>query len=74
MCIGSVIAPVLSDLVLARHSRALDASLKDSAALKVLYKASEKEQASDVDDIMTLFAQKLSDFVLTKDVPTDDEL
>lgn len=55
VCIGSVIAPILSDLVLVRHSRALDLALEDSAALKVfhfvddflvLYKVSEKEQGA----------------------------
>lgn len=83
MCIGSCLAPILSDLVLAQLDRKLQEALKESAVQKVfrfvddfliIFRAAVGSSAQKVRELYKIFCDVLGEFDLTKEEPTNGEL
>lgn len=82
VCIGSCLAPILSDLVLARCDRLLQAALQGSPVVKVfrfvddfliVFKAAAHHTCKLVDDVLGTFSTHLIGFELTKETPKNQE-
>ncbi|CAN8005973.1 unnamed protein product, partial [Ixodes pacificus] len=83
VCIGSCIAPALSDLLLAFYDRLLEISLRDSSVIKifryvddflVLYRPSDDTGSKGLGDIFNTFKSTLRPFTLTNELPEEQQL
>ncbi|XP_075737707.1 uncharacterized protein LOC142777277 [Rhipicephalus microplus] len=83
ICIGSCLAPILSDIFLAHHDRVLSNKLDDSVVFKVcrfvddylvLLKGDSQNFQTISSDVLTVFRECLKPLVLTHESPTDNNL
>ncbi|XP_077551584.1 uncharacterized protein LOC144165360 [Haemaphysalis longicornis] len=83
VCIGSSLAPVLSDLLLAAFDRTLQASLRDLDLVQVfryvddflvLFEAAPDTTAERVDDLFCVFVSAIRPLELTKEVPEEGSM
>lgn len=85
VCIGSCIAPILSDIFLAHHDRILASRLDQAVVPKVfrfvddfliLFSDGQKHEklACAVADVLCIFEDCLAPLVLTHELPVDGEL
>ncbi|KAM7304095.1 hypothetical protein ISCGN_013995 [Ixodes scapularis] len=83
VCIGSCLAPVLSDLLLAYYDRLLEISLRDFKVARVfryvddflvLFQTSGADTHRQVENIFEIFKSNLRVFTLTKELTEDNQL
>lgn len=83
MCIGSCIAPVLSDILLASYDRKLESKLSQTSAVKVMryvddflifYSTNPSDAQPAANAVFDVFVAELSCFELTTEHPSDNKL
>ncbi|XP_077486822.1 uncharacterized protein LOC144098177 [Amblyomma americanum] len=83
VCTGSCVAPLLSDLLLAKADRRLKEALLNTNAVRVfrfvddflvVYKTSDQDPGKDVEALFKVFSENLGEFELTKELPDEGQL